>query len=232
MPRSGQHRTTRMGGALRLLAAIGSAFGGLCLVLAAMGLVVELGPHRHTAAGPVPWPSMATAPIPRGRSDLPRRYGITWSFSCPPGKPAPSPGRRIGRRSWTADDDQARPRRQRDLAEAVGPAARSTVHRVGLRLARTAHPAGRLTASPAPRAERAGGAPRAWPRRQKKHERKKAKSRGKAPKKEAQGRSTTRTRPPRTSAQEVAVLGDRARRRSLWTHLARCTAGTPLADRV
>lgn len=79
MPRSGQHHGRR---ALRLLAAIGAVLGALCLVLAAMGLVVELGPHHRRAV--TAFRGYSTDPPKKIR--LPRRYGIAWSFSCPAGR--------------------------------------------------------------------------------------------------------------------------------------------------
>jgi hypothetical protein len=75
--------------ALRLLATIGAAVGGLCLVLAMLELAVQLGPRHHPTAGPPAGPIVLTfhghsTEHPR-KIRLPARYGIKWSFSCPPG---------------------------------------------------------------------------------------------------------------------------------------------------
>ena len=78
--------------ALRLIAAIGTIVGGLCVVLATMALVVEFGSRPPgppkltigrtlgTYSGPGAQPPR---PIRIPRSGL---YGIAWSFSCRPGQ--------------------------------------------------------------------------------------------------------------------------------------------------
>jgi hypothetical protein len=73
--------------ALRLLAAIGAVVGGLCLVVATMELVVELGPRQHRVAGPI------VLAVHGSRHDRPkkRRAGL-----IPPAdvsSPEPQPGR-------------------------------------------------------------------------------------------------------------------------------------------
>ncbi len=78
--------------ALRLIAAIGIITGGLCAVLATMGLVVEFGSRQ---AGPPRLTIGTTAEIYSGPGAQPPKpiqvpragpYGIAWSFSCPPGQ--------------------------------------------------------------------------------------------------------------------------------------------------
>jgi hypothetical protein len=89
VPRSGQHRHPyhpRGRRPLRLLAAIGAAVGGLCLVLATLELVVQLGPRHPGTATPVASAIRGSGSDRPAKIHLPRRYMITWSFRCPPGK--------------------------------------------------------------------------------------------------------------------------------------------------
>lgn len=77
---------------LRLIAAIGAITGGLCVVLAMIGLVVEFGSGRPDAGKPAVGKTVHTytgsgtrrpRPIQVPRAGL---YGVAWSFSCPPGR--------------------------------------------------------------------------------------------------------------------------------------------------
>jgi hypothetical protein len=78
--------------ALRLIAAIGTIVGGLCVVLATMALVVEFGSRSPGPPKPTIGRTLATysgpgaqppRPIPIPRAGT---YGIAWSFSCRPGQ--------------------------------------------------------------------------------------------------------------------------------------------------
>jgi hypothetical protein len=75
--------------ALRLLATIGAAVGGVCLVLALLELVVQLGPRHHPTARPATGAKVLTFhghPTEHPKKiRLPARYAIRWSFSCPRG---------------------------------------------------------------------------------------------------------------------------------------------------
>src|SRR5690348_6910493 len=92
MPGSGQHRQPQrrtLRRPLRLLAAIGIILGGLCLVLAMMGVMIELGPHQpQLVAG-------RTLGTYQGlRTKHPMKilvphaglFGVAWKFRCPPGR--------------------------------------------------------------------------------------------------------------------------------------------------
>jgi hypothetical protein len=78
--------------ALRLIAAVGTIAGGLCVVLAAMGLVVESGPRHPDSPGP---PVGHAVLAISGRPDHPKKidmpagpglYGVAWRFNCAPGQ--------------------------------------------------------------------------------------------------------------------------------------------------
>lgn len=70
--------------ALRLIAALGTIAGGLCVVLAMTGLVVEFGSRQPNPArvinGHPHQPKRIHMPAGAGL------YGVAWSFTCAPGQ--------------------------------------------------------------------------------------------------------------------------------------------------